>query len=68
MDARRIIAAKRDGRALDDAQIEAMITSWLKSSINEPPDMDRKPEPGEMAGKLSLLATPGEHESRAVAL
>jgi hypothetical protein len=38
---------------------------WLPSSIVEPPDMENPP--AQTADSLSLLATPGEYESRAVA-
>jgi len=41
--------------------------AWLKSSMVEPPDMSRKPEAKDLARGLSLAATPGEYESRAVA-
>jgi len=40
---------------------------WLKSSIAEPPDMTRAPTEADGATSLTLLATPGEYESRAVA-
>jgi hypothetical protein len=40
--------------------------TWLKSSITEPVDMVVKPKNG-VAGRLRVLATLGEHESRSVA-
>lgn len=40
---------------------------WLKSSIVEPPEVTRKPSRARAATRLSILATPGEYESRAVA-
>ncbi len=40
---------------------------WLKSSITEPPDMQRMPPRLDPGRGLELLAAPGEYESRAVA-
>ncbi len=40
---------------------------WLSSSLVEPPRMDKRPDPDHTATALTLLATPGEYESRAVA-
>ncbi|MCK5804623.1 MAG: hypothetical protein KAI66_17430, partial [Lentisphaeria bacterium] len=41
--------------------------TWLRSSIDEPPDMVMAPAADQVASQLELLATPGEYESRAVA-
>ena len=42
--------------------------TWLSSSLEEPPDMQRAPGPDALLTSLDLLATPGEYESAAVAL
>jgi Concanavalin A-like lectin/glucanases superfamily/Carbohydrate family 9 binding domain-like len=41
--------------------------AWLKSSIDEPPDMTKKPGVADLATKLPILVTPGEYESVAIA-
>lgn len=42
--------------------------AWLTSSIDEPPDMTAKPGAASIATELTMLATPGEYETRAIAL
>ncbi|MBT3374234.1 MAG: hypothetical protein HN742_41015 [Lentisphaerae bacterium] len=42
--------------------------AWLTSSIDEPPDMTVKPQADSIATELTMLATRGEYETRAVAL